>query len=195
MSRRAVRVAATALVVGAALAVLAGPRQAAAHSSLIGTSPKQGGTVTSPVKNVKLRFSEDVQARFATVAVTDPDGEKVSAGKPAVRGGTVEQPVTAFREPGKYLVGWRVVSADGHPVSGKFAFTVTDAAVSQGSSASASGTASATPKATASKVASNRQPPDDRSFVERHASHLLIGAVIVLVGVAIIIWERRRRHD
>lgn len=185
--------AAVALMVGAALAVFAGPREAAAHSSLIGTSPKEGGTVTSPVKNVKLRFNDEIQSKFATVAVTGPDGGKVSTGKPAVSGGTVEQSLTAFRTPGRYLVGWRVVSADGHPVSGKFAFTVTKAAVSRSRSPSSS--ASATPKVSTTEAASRQQPPDDRSFVERHASHLLIGAVIVLAGVAVIIWERRRRHD
>lgn len=191
MSRRTVGVAATALMVGAALAAFAGPGQAAAHSSLIGTSPKDGGTVSSQVKNVTLRFNEDIQSKFATIAVTGPDGKRVSAGKPAVSGGTVKQPVTAFRATGKYLVGWRVVSADGHPVSGKFAFTVTKGAVSESPSSSTS----ATPTPTTTKVASKRHPPDDRSFVERHAAHLLIGAVIVLAGVAVIFWERRRRHD
>lgn len=194
MRRRAVRVAATALVAGIAFATFAGPGQASAHSSLIGTTPKEDGKVSSPMANVKLRFNEDIQAKFATVAITDPDGTKVSAGKPDVDGTVVKQSVKAFRATGKYQVGWRVVSTDGHPVSGSFSFTVTKGAVRTNSSTTAtSAETSASP--TASQVASKQQPPDDRTFLERHAAHLLIGVVIVLAGVAVIVWERRRRHD
>lgn len=178
-----------------ATAGLAGARPAAAHTSLLGTTPKDDATVSKPLEKVELRFNDEIQAKYTSVAVTDPDGDKVNDGKPEVDGRVVEQPVEALRTAGTYRVGWRVVSADGHPVSGKLTFTVTEDALAPSQSTTASPSPSASTPAADATQAASRQPADDRSFVERHAAHLLIGAVIVLVGVAVVVWERRRRHD
>ena len=182
------------MVVGVALAVTVTPGAASAHASLVSSTPKEGGTVKKPLREVTLRFNEDIQAKFATVAVTDADGEKISAGDPEVHGAVVTQPVRAVREPGKYTVGYRVVSADGHPVSGSYSFTVAAGAVAPTAATSRSAQPPRTLEATATTKAS-RQSPEERSFLERHAAHLLIGAVIVLAGAAVIVWERRRRHE
>lgn len=168
------------------LALLAPAPQASAHATLQKTVPGKGDTVTAPRKTVRLTFDEDMQKKFAALAVTDPKGRKVATGKTKVSGRTVQREVEPFRGAGKYRVGWRAVSADGHPVSGRFSFTVAKSAVQQSSS-------TATPSSPSSS--STQRATDDRSFVERHAVHLLIAALVIVVGVALVVWERRRRHD
>src|SRR5439155_10967207 len=64
--------------------------------------------------------------RFAIVSVTDASGTQVTAGSPARAPGAPQTLVTPLRRvpEGWYLVFWRVISADGHPVRGAFTFAV-----------------------------------------------------------------------
>lgn len=176
-----------AVVASAVVTVLAAPSPAAAHDVLIGTAPKARSTVTASRSTVKLTFNDAVQTSFAEVVVTDGAGDKLSLGKPNVVDDTVTQRIQPFRDAGDYRVSWRIVSADGHPVSGTFTFTVSKSAVSTASPAEST---PASPAATEQAGGTQKQ-----SFLQRHAVHLLIGLVIVVVGGGIMMWERRRRSD
>lgn len=118
---RAGSVCAAALLV-AAVVGLAAP--AYAHSRLVGTSPTAHATVTEPVGEVTLTFNEPVKGRFSTIVVDGPGGVSYSQGAVRVIDNTAHQSVYPLRS-GAYTVAWRIVSADGHPVSGEFAFTMT----------------------------------------------------------------------
>ena len=117
------RLSATALVAGAALAL---PAAAWSHAALLKTVPAASVVVSSPPKTVGLVFSEAVEPRFAIVSVTDAAARQVAAG-PATRSASnvdeLDVPLKALRE-GWYLVVWRVISADGHPVRGAYTFAV-----------------------------------------------------------------------
>ena len=106
-----------------AVTVLSQPGPALAHAALLDTAPADGTTVTTVTTEVTLTFNEPVRATFSTVAVTGPDGVAYGDGELSVVNNVVHQPVYPLRS-GDYQVAWRVVSADGHPVSGTFAFTV-----------------------------------------------------------------------
>src|SRR5439155_13408962 len=64
--------------------------------------------------------------RFAIVSVTDASGTQVTSGPPQSAPGAPQTLVTPLRRvpEGWYLVFWRVISADGHPVRGAFTFAV-----------------------------------------------------------------------
>lgn len=188
-ARAAAALAALAVVVGTASAVLAAPPPASAHSVLIGTTPKARSTVTSPRSTVRLTFNEAVQTSFAQVVVTDSAGDRLSVGKPDIVDATVTQRIQPFRSAGGYRVAWRVVSADGHPVSGAFTFTVRASAVTTGSPTAPAGT-TASPSPAPGQASGGQQ-----SFLQRHAVHILVGLVVVVVGGGILWWERRRRSD
>jgi len=114
-----------------AVLVLAGtalvfPAGAWAHAALLHTVPSASVTVNSPPKQVELVYSEAVEPRFAIVSVTDADARVVSAGSPARSAANPDEldvPLHRLR-PGWYLVVWRVISVDGHPVRGAFTFAV-----------------------------------------------------------------------
>ncbi|MEU5646705.1 copper resistance CopC family protein [Streptomyces milbemycinicus] len=125
VDRRAARTAARGLVVPAALAVLSATApQAAAHTELDTSSPGTNATLAGLPPRVTLTFSDAMTQKYAKVAVTGPDGTSAAAGDPRVEGRSVTLPLDTGAPVGRYTVGYRVVSADGHPVSGSYTFDV-----------------------------------------------------------------------
>jgi copper transport protein len=104
--------------------VLAAASPASAHAVLLRTEPSPQTTVKSPPEAVRLRFSEPVEVTFGAVRVFDVDGRRVDAGKIETASGRRELVVPARLPGGTYTVTWRVVSTDGHRISGGFQFFV-----------------------------------------------------------------------
>ena len=125
MAGRALR-GLTALLTGIAL-VLLGAAPASAHSGLNATIPADGAEVDASPAEVVLEFDEPVSTRLSRVQVTGPAGDTWQTGAPEVSGSTVRQPLASLGPAGTYQVAYRVVSADGHPVSGTSSFTLTAA--------------------------------------------------------------------
>jgi methionine-rich copper-binding protein CopC len=94
---------------------------AAAHTSLISAAPASGSAVRPPA-DIELTYGEPV--RFVGVVVLDARGGHHESGRPRVVDAKVTQPVAGTLPNGAYTVGWRVVAPDGHPVSGRYRFTV-----------------------------------------------------------------------
>ena len=116
------------LVCGAAtLAGLVVPASAAAHATVEGTSPERGAELQHAPGRVVFHFSESVEAAFGAVRVYDGGGVRVDTGRavhPGGRGDTVSADLRSGLGDGTYTATYRVVSADSHPVSGGFVFTV-----------------------------------------------------------------------
>lgn len=114
-----------ALIVAVAGA-LALPATAWAHAALLRTVPQASGTVNTPPREVALTYSEAVEPRFAIVSVTDANGTQETTGSPRrspADPDTLLVPLKTVPE-GWYLVYWRAISVDGHPVRGAFTFAV-----------------------------------------------------------------------
>lgn len=109
------------LVGGAAmgLAVLAGP--ATAHDTLLGSDPARDAVLDTSPTSVTLRFNAVVGN--PTVIVADASGNPHQQGEATVTDRTVTQSVNELPG-GVYLVNYRVISSDGHPISGQVPFTV-----------------------------------------------------------------------
>jgi copper transport protein len=110
----------------AVVVALAIPASAAAHAYLVRTSPSASSEVDTPPTQVSLTFDEAVEPRFAIISVTDAGGHQVTSGSPRrspTDPDTLVVPLKKIAE-GWYLVYWRVISVDGHPVRGAFLFRV-----------------------------------------------------------------------
>lgn len=123
--RAGLRAAAAAGVLALAGGLAAAP--ASAHNVVVGTSPGTDETVTTAPDEVSVTFDDVVlnvsaDGSSTAVQVTGPDGAEHADGCPTTQDRTISVPVV-LDEPGTYTVAWRVVSADGHPTSGEFAFT------------------------------------------------------------------------
>jgi methionine-rich copper-binding protein CopC len=187
-------------VAGAAAAIVAGPLpSASAHAELVATVPKQGATVPARPATVTLTFSDPIDQKFARTAVTGPGGAPQQVQATAV-GPTVAVPVPDHG-PGAYKVVYRVVSADGHPVSGELDFTVAGVPTA-GPSASPTGPAPSSPApsspaASSSAPASAAAPSAAPAETGGSSSALLVGmialAVVAGAGALWLAFGRSRR--
>ncbi|WP_434098355.1 copper resistance CopC/CopD family protein [Streptomyces mirabilis] len=106
-------------------AVLAGAAPASAHAALTGSDPQQGAVVGRAPTQVSLTFSEKVAMSDNSVRVLDPKGKRVDTGKATDLGGTTYGVKLHSGLPdGTFTVTYQVVSADSHPVSGAFTFSI-----------------------------------------------------------------------
>jgi methionine-rich copper-binding protein CopC len=110
----------------AVVALFATAVPASAHDKLISSDPASDQKLAEAPAEVSLTFSADVLDMGAAVVVSDAAGTEWVSAAPTVDGPTV----TAVLDPGMpdagYEIRWRVVSSDGHPISGVVPFTVGD---------------------------------------------------------------------
>ena len=111
-----------------ALAVLAiGAPAAQAHATLQGSTPARGAQLAQSPERIVLTFDEPVEGSFGAIRVFDAKAGRVDDGKVSHPGGAGRK-LTVGVKPGlpdgSYTATYRVVSADGHPVSGGLLFSV-----------------------------------------------------------------------
>lgn len=119
-----------AAAVVAGVAALVGAAPALAHATLEETVPQRGAVVETQPKAIVFNFSEAVELNFSAVHVYDAAGKEVDDGRATHVNGS-KSAVTIGMKPsqpdGTYTATYRVISADGHPVSGGFVFSIGEA--------------------------------------------------------------------
>ena len=123
MTRRGVIAAAACAV----MVVLTLPAVASAHAYLIKTVPAASGVLNSPPANVALTYDEAVEPRFAIISVTNAAGTQETTGPVQRSAGdpdTLVVPLRPHLAEGWYLIYWRAISVDGHPVQGAFTYAI-----------------------------------------------------------------------
>lgn len=188
----------------AALALLVPALPASAHDQLISSDPAADAVLDAMPAEITLTFSAELLSDGGgnVVEVTDAAGTALADGPTVVDGTTVTQALTGAAS-GPLTVLWRVVSSDGHPISGEFAFTVEGAATPTteptGESASPEPTMTTmTPPEETSEPTASPAPADEASA--SNPLPWIIGVVIVLVVIGIVLYllvlrPRGRRED
>jgi copper transport protein len=116
--------AAAAAVLAALLLV---PAAASAHALLLDTVPQRGATLKTEPREVDLHFNETVEGNFGAVRVFDAKAKRVDAGSSFHPGGSGARLAVRLKPGlphGTYVATYRVISADGHPVSGGLVFSI-----------------------------------------------------------------------
>ncbi|MFZ5957733.1 copper homeostasis periplasmic binding protein CopC [Pseudomonas sp. QL9] len=107
------------------LAVLNAPA-VFAHAHLKTEVPAADSTASAP-KELRLTFSEGVEAKFTKVLVKGADGQPVKVAGIATEAGNAKVLVVTFDQPlpaGSYSVEWHAVSVDTHKSEGHYGFKV-----------------------------------------------------------------------
>jgi hypothetical protein len=156
--------------------------------------------VTAQPGTVSLETNEallDVEGG-SVIQVQGPDGRYYGDGC-AVVDGSVATTQTQLGEPGEYTVTWRVVSTDGHPISGTWAFTwqpVDGIALAEGSDEpGACGGTAAAPEATT--PADESEAPEESTEAASAAptdALWIVGGVLLAAVAAIVTWLVVRRR-
>ncbi len=100
---------------------------ASAHAYLIKTVPAASGILDSPPPDVRLTYDEAVEPKFAITSVTDANGRQETTGpvrRSEANPDTLVVPLRPHLPQGWYLIYWRAISVDGHPVQGAFTYAV-----------------------------------------------------------------------
>ncbi|WP_319461665.1 copper resistance CopC/CopD family protein [Micromonospora sp. RTP1Z1] len=175
--RWAARVGAAAGLLVALVALLLAPATpASAHAVLVSSSPAASAVVPNAPAEVVLTFSEGVRKVPGKIRVIAPDGSRADRGEPSFSGAVVTVPVDPSGARGTYLISYRVISADSHPVSGAFTYSV--------------GAPSPPPADTGTD---NRADPVVETAV-KVAKYLGYAGLLLLVGPALVLaalWPRR----
>jgi len=128
LRRRHRRIARLIAVLGVAgWLSLADAPAAFAHAGLERTSPSAGAVLKQSPRLVTLTFGESVAVNSGNIRVYDDHLHRVDlgdAGPLSGAGGIVGVRLPPNLRHGTYTVAWRVVSADSHPVSGGFTFSI-----------------------------------------------------------------------
>ena len=114
-------------LIGTCALVFALHGEASAHAVLEHSTPHRNSAVRVAPASVQLDFNEPIEVGFGAVRVYDEQGARVDRGKvshPEDRSESVVIGLRAGLGRGAYTATYRVVSADGHPVSGGFVFGV-----------------------------------------------------------------------
>ena len=96
-----------------------------AHAELLASSPAPNSVLEQSPDAIVLTFSEAVDVVDDSLRLVDASGAAVAVGEVRRDGGddTVAVDVTEDLV-GSYVVAWQVVSADAHPISGAYTFSV-----------------------------------------------------------------------
>jgi len=107
--------------------LVGGAGTASAHAALRDTDPRDGSVLKSAPRQITLTFTESVALLDDSFRAFDPDGRRVSTGEATHvdgRSDAVRVSLPKGLGEGTFTVAWRVVSADSHPISGAFTFSV-----------------------------------------------------------------------
>ncbi|MEU1181750.1 copper resistance protein CopC [Streptomyces sp. NPDC005820] len=107
--------------------LLLGGGPASAHAALRSTDPVDGSVVKNSPRSITLTFTESVGLLDDSFRLLDPENQRVKlgeAGHVTGRSDSVRVKLPKKLGTGTFTVAWRVVSADSHPVSGAFTFSV-----------------------------------------------------------------------
>jgi copper resistance protein C len=112
----------------AALAASIAAPPAFAHAFLDHAVPGVGMTVSGPVRELRLYYTQGVVTAFSAVSVTSSTGAAIPASRPVNNPSDQQEVIVRLGRalgPGTYTVTWRALSVDTHTTAGTFHFTVT----------------------------------------------------------------------
>ena len=185
-----------------------------AHADLQVSTPEDGESLEIAPEEIRLTFSEELFEELVEISILDADGDlysTIEVEQTPPPGTDVIFPWPTQAPPGEYSIAYRVVSADGHPVTGTISFSYaatapepstpepapSDSTPSGESSTPATSPAASSPIASAPSSSSATESSTSSSTDSSSGTPLVILGVVLLLGViatAAIIARARQRN-
>ncbi|MEC0091610.1 copper resistance CopC/CopD family protein [Paenibacillus macquariensis] len=103
------------------------PSSIYAHAYLQQSTPSANETVLGSPSKITLQFNESIQPAFHSIQVTNSSGERVDLDDSHIADNqpkTLEGSVQPNLPDGLYIIGWKIISGDGHPLEGNIPFQI-----------------------------------------------------------------------
>ena len=173
------------------LVALCAPAQA--HAQFVSAEPAREAELQQTPEQVRIRFSEPVEAEFSPVEVRNPQGERVDQDNARIDpqdARVVVEDLGGDLSDGTYTVEWRVTSVDGHAIDGAYRFTVASAG---------SETAQEAVLADSEAGRDRSGQQDGRESTQSTNNVLLysavsLGVLVIVVLAAAVVLQMRRRE-
>lgn len=190
--------AATSVLLAAGGVLAASP--ASAHDELVSSDPAAESSVDALPAQLTLTFSGELATDpgATELSVTDAAGASLADGEPAVDGTVVSQPLGGAAS-GVITVLWKVVSSDGHPISGELAFTVIAPSTptptpTSAPTATATPTEDPTPEATPTPSETSVPAADTGDAATPWVLFALLGVAVVGAVTYLLVSRARRQR-
>lgn len=115
-----------AVATGTVLALTASAGRAWAHAELLSSNPEPGAVLDDSPERITLTFNEPVEISLGAIRLFDGRGNAIDVGAAHHAEGDDNAVEVALPElaNGSYVVDWRVVSTDSHPLHAAYTFQV-----------------------------------------------------------------------
>ena len=146
-----------------------------AHSELVSSNPGASANIQQLPEQIELEFNEELLnlGTGNSISIMSPSGEDLGMGETSTDGAKITRLLNTTSETGEFQVKYRVVSADGHVLNGKYTFNLNEAIV---------------------PITTN-----EKTYVPESGSNLLVTLVTIILGsgavlmIGLAIRSRKRR--
>ena len=108
--------------------VFSGTQSAVGHAELVKSFPVANSTLTKAPKYVQLEFGEAIitlkSKNANSIVVLDSKAKKIETSKIVIKRAVARVDFIGSLKPGRYLVKYRIASADGHILSAQYKFSI-----------------------------------------------------------------------
>ena len=170
-------------LVAIVLLLIAQAPAVSAHTELLLSDPADGAYLDAVPTEVLMTFSEDLLPETVNVSVADGNGMVIRVLDLIVDGAYVTVSWPAGLTGPDYTVNYRVVSQDGHPVSGSVSFTAGPAASSPAPGASSVGSVT---------VPVTTEPASEASALPVGGLAAIAGGLAIGIAIGFVVMLRRR---
>lgn len=164
------------------------PFTAEAHTALTASNPAQGEVLTEVPQELELTFGTKIE-EGSSLTLTGPSAE-VELDTVLVEKNVMKGVISDQLENGQYIISWKIIGEDGHPIEGEIAFGLNVASEESVEPTVETETVAEPPVASSSEKqpAANDQPKDGGVMTV-----LLLIAITVLVGFGSVLLIKMKR--
>ncbi len=170
------------------LLIVAMPFQVNAHTALTASSPKEGEVLTESPNELKLTFATVIE-EGSSMTLSGPEAQVEISGI-SIEGNVMKGAISEEMTNGSYIISWKIIGEDGHPIDGEIPFSLEAAVEAEVEQPVQEEAATVPPVADASeKQASAEEQTEDEGVM----TILLLIAITVLVGFGSVLLIKMKR--